>query len=139
VVETRGDDVNCIPFLTYEDAAAALDWLAAAYAFEPTQVDEGPNGRIAHAEMSFDGGLVMLGSAGANEFGIKTARELGAVNQGVYVMVDEVDAHYERARAARAEIVREPNDTDYGSREYMARDPEGNLWSFGTYRPEPRR
>jgi uncharacterized glyoxalase superfamily protein PhnB len=129
--------VNCIPFLTYDDAPAALDWLTSAFGFERTEVHEGEHGRVAHAEMRFDGGLVMLGSAGENEFGIKTARELGAVNQGVYVVVDGVDAHYERARAAGAEIVRELNDTDYGSREYMARDPEGNLWSFGTYRPEP--
>ena len=130
--------MNCIPFLTYEEARTALDWLSSAFGFERTEVHEGENGRIAHAEMRFDGGLVMLGSAGENEFGIKTARELGAVNQGVYVIVDGVDAHFERARAAGAEIVRELNDTDYGSREYMARDPEGNLWSFGTYRPEPR-
>lgn len=64
-------------------------------------------------------------------------RELGPVNQGVYVIVDDgIDSHYERAHAAGAEIVRELHDTDYGSRNYVARDPEGNLWSFGTYRPE---
>jgi len=55
---------------------------------------------------------------------------------GVFVYVDDLDAHYERARAAGAEIGRELADTDYGSREYMARDPERNLWSFGTYLPE---
>jgi uncharacterized glyoxalase superfamily protein PhnB len=53
-----------------------------------------------------------------------------------YVVVDDPDAHHERAVAAGAEIVRELTDTDYGSREFSARDPEGNLWSFGTYRPE---
>ena len=59
------------------------------------------------------------------------------MNQGVYVIVDDgIDAHFERARTAGAEIVRELHDTDYGSRDYVARDPEGNLWSFGTYRPE---
>ena len=129
--------MNCIAFLTYEDANAALEWLERGFGFERSSVHEGPNGKIAHAELRFGDGMIMLGSAGQNDFGLKTARELGAVNQGVYVIVDNgIDAHYERARGAGAEIVREPNDTDYDSREYMARDPEGNIWSFGTYSPE---
>ena len=68
---------------------------------------------------------------------MRTPGELGGVNQGVYVIVDDIEAQYERARGANAEIVRPLADTDYGSREFMARDPEGNIWSFGTYRPEP--
>ncbi len=128
--------MNCIAFLSYEDAAGALDWLEQAFGFERTQVHEGSDGAIVHAEMRFDDGLIMLGPAGPNGFGLKTPRELGAVTQGVYVIVGELDAHYERARAAGAEILRRLADTDYGSREYMARDPEGNIWSFGTYRPE---
>ena len=129
--------MNCIAFLTYDDARGAVDWLEQAFGFERSSVHEGPDGKLAHAELRFGDGMVMLGSAGPNGFGLKTPKELGAVNQGVYVIVDDgIDAHYERARGAGAEIVREPNDTDYDSREYMARDPEGNLWSFGTYRPE---
>jgi uncharacterized glyoxalase superfamily protein PhnB len=53
----------------------------------------------------------------------------------VYVVIDDVDAHAERARANGAEITRDPSDTDYGSRGYSARDPEGNTWHFGTYQP----
>jgi uncharacterized glyoxalase superfamily protein PhnB len=133
----RRTTINCIAFMNYEDAAAALDWLTEAFGFERREVHEGPNGSIAHAEMRYGDGLIMLGSAGENDFGLRTPRELGAVNQGVYVIVDDgIDAHYERARTAGAEVVRELHDTDYGSRDYMARDPEGNLWSFGTYRPE---
>ena len=129
--------MNCIAFLTYDDARAAVDWLEQAFGFERSSVHEGPNGKIAHAELRFGDGMIMLGPSGPNGFGLKTPRELGAVNQGVYVIVDDgIDGHYERALSAGAEIVREPNDTDYDSREYMARDPEGNLWSFGTYRPE---
>ncbi len=126
--------MNCIAFLRYDDAAAALDWLTEAFGFERTEV-HGENGKITHAEMRFEDGLVMLGSAGRNDLGLKTARELGAVNAGVYVIVDEVDARYERALAAGAEVVQELEDTDYGSRNFTVRDPEGNLWSFGTYRP----
>jgi uncharacterized glyoxalase superfamily protein PhnB len=129
--------MNTIPFLNYADAPAALDWLADAFGFERSEVHEGSNGTIAHAEMRFADGMIMLGSTGENDLGMKTPRELGAVNQGVYVIVDEgIDAHYERAVAAGAEVVRPIHDTDYGSRDYIVRDPEGNLWSFGTYWPE---
>ena len=128
--------MNCIAFLTYDDPSAALDWLEEALEFTRTSVHEGPDGSIAHAELRFRDGMVMLGSAGDNDFGLKTARELGAVNQGVYVIVDEIDAHYERAVGHGAEVVRALHDNDYGSRDYMVRDPEGNLWSVGTYRPE---
>ena len=128
--------MNCIAFLTYDDAPAALDWLQEAFGFERSAVHEGPDGTIAHAELTYGDGMIMLGNAGDNGLGMKTPRELGAVTQGVYVIVDEgIDRHYERARSAGAEIVRALHDTDYGSRDYMARDPEGNLWSFGTYRP----
>ena len=128
--------MNCIAFLTYDDASAALDWLEQAFGFERSSVHEGPDGEIAHAELRFGDGMIMLGPAGPNEFGLKTPRELGAVSQGVYVIVDDIAAHYERAGAAGAEILRELKDTDYGSQEFMARDPEGNIWSFGTYRPD---
>jgi uncharacterized glyoxalase superfamily protein PhnB len=128
--------MNCIAFMNYEDAAAAIDWLEQAFGFARSSVHEGPNGKVAHAELRFGDGMVMLGPAGPNDFGLRTPRELGAVNQGVYVIVDDIEAHYGRARSAGAEILRELKNTDYDSREYMARDPEGNIWSFGTYRPE---
>ena len=129
--------MNCIAFMNYDDAEAALDWLERAFGFERSSVHKGPDGTIAHAELKLGGGMVMLGTAGDNDLGLKTPRELGAVNQGVYLIVDDgIDTHYERAVAAGAEIVRALHDTDYGSRDYIVRDPEGNLWSVGTYRPE---
>jgi uncharacterized glyoxalase superfamily protein PhnB len=127
--------MNCIPFLAYDDARAALEWLERALGFERGDVHESPQGKVAHAEMRYEGGMVMLGTAGPNNWGQKTPRELAGVNQGVYVIVEDIDSHYERTRGAGAEIVRPLADTDYGSREYMARDPEGNVWSVGTYRP----
>ena len=128
--------MNAIPFLRYDDASAAIDWLSTAFGLECSQIDRGENGAIGHAELRFEDGMIMLGSAGDNDFGMKTPREVGAVTQGVYLIVDDgIDAQYERARAAGAEVVRELHETDYGSRDYVVRDPEGNLWSFGTYRP----
>ena len=127
--------MNCIAFLTYDDAEAAVDWLERAFGFERSSVHEA-NGKLAHAELRFGDGMIMLGPAGKNDFGLRTPRELGAVSQGVYLIIDDIEGQYDRALASGAEILRELADTDYGSREFMARDPEGNIWSFGTYRPE---
>jgi uncharacterized glyoxalase superfamily protein PhnB len=117
------------PTLTYEDAPAAIDFLCDAFGFERQVVYEGDSERpIAHAELRFGDGLVMVGSKRDDEYA--TGRT------GIYVAVDDLDAHHARARDAGATIVREPFDTDYGSRDYAAEDPEGNVWAFGTYRPE---
>src|SRR6266576_4362547 len=87
---------------------------------------------IAHAQMKLGPGVIMLGSG---KHGPGTDNPWNTVKQGVYVYVEDVDAHYARAKAAGAEIVMELEDTDYGSRGYSVRDLEGHLWSFGTYRP----
>jgi uncharacterized glyoxalase superfamily protein PhnB len=123
---------NVFPTLRYRDAPAALRWLEEAFGFKPTMVVDGPGGTIAHAQVSCGSGLVMLGSEPTDD-----GRFGHHAGQGwTYVVVDEIDAHHDRAAAAGAEIVMELTDTDYGSRDYSARDPEGNLWSFGTYDPE---
>jgi uncharacterized glyoxalase superfamily protein PhnB len=123
------------PFARYEDGPAAIEWLCTAFGFERREVHEGEDGTIVHAELGYGASVFMLDSKPDAAFGLETARRLGAVTGGVYVCVEDVDAHYERANAAGAEIARELADTGYGSREYLARDLEGNLWSFGTYRP----
>ena len=123
------------PFLRYSDAAAAIAWLVEAFGCERHAVHEAPAGTIAHAELRLGTDIFMLGTAADDFLGMKTPRQLGAVNQGIYVVVEDPDAHYARAKAAGAEIIMEPRDMEYGSREYGARDLEGNLWSFGTYRP----
>jgi uncharacterized glyoxalase superfamily protein PhnB len=122
---------SLFPAFRYQDAPAAMEWLAKAFGFKKTLQVPMSDGTIAHAEMRFGPGVIMLGSA-RDEPGNPWA----AVRQGVAVYVQDVDAHYQRAKAAGAEIVRELQDTAYGSREYSVRDPEGFLWSFGTYRPE---
>lgn len=123
------------PFLRYRDAQAAIDWLVGAFGFSEQMVVPGENGTVAHAQLSFASGVIMLATARDDELRIKSPRDLGAVNQGIYVCLEDPDAHCERARGAGAEIIRGPENTDYGSREYTARDLEGHLWSFGTYRP----
>lgn len=127
--------VTMFPFLRYDDAPVAIAWLVQAFGFEERAVYAGPDNTIAHAELGFGGSVLMLGSTRDDNLGLKTPRQLGAASHGIYVYVPDIDAHYARAKAAGAEIVYELRETDYGSREYGARDLEGNLWSFGTYLP----
>lgn len=125
------DHPNIFPALKYKDGEAALDWLAKAFGFARKVAYPNPDGTLAHAEMTHRAGMIMLGSGGKPDPKNPWSTEL----IGVYVQVDDVDAHYARAKAAGAEIVRELADTSYGAREYSARDLGGHLWSFGTYNP----
>jgi uncharacterized glyoxalase superfamily protein PhnB len=119
------------PSLRYRDAPRAIEFLEEAFGFTRHQVIENPDGTIAHAELAYGDGMVMLGTDREDNYG-------SHAGQGwMYVAIEDPDAHYAQAKSAGAEIVRELEDQDYGSRDYSARDPEGNLWSFGTYRPEP--
>ena len=115
------------PYFGYKDAAAALTFLTEAFGFEKSAEIRADNGMIIHAEMTFGNGALMLGSSTHN---IPKSAE-----HGVYVFVDDVDAHYERAKAAGATIVFPPEFTEWGTRRYRCLDPEGYEWSFGTYRP----
>jgi uncharacterized glyoxalase superfamily protein PhnB len=126
---------NTYPFMSYKDAPAAIDWLCNAFGFEKKAVYANDDGTIAHAELNLGDGIVMLGTEKHSEMGLRSPDGLGFVTQGVYITLDEVDTHFQRAKAAGAEIIMEPTDQDYGSRDYTARDPEGHLWSFGTYKP----
>jgi uncharacterized glyoxalase superfamily protein PhnB len=120
------------PALAYADAPAAIRFLVDAFGFAETLVVPGDGSReIAHAELRWpEGGGVMLGSTGDdNEF---SRRKPGTAS--IYVVTDAPDVLFDRATAAGAEVVRELRDEQYGSRGFTVRDPEGNLWSFGTYR-----
>ncbi len=127
-----------IPGLRYADAAAAIDWLCRAFGFELHLVVPEEDGLIAHAQLTFGNGMIMLGSVRADRYGemIRQPSDIGgAETQAPYVIVDNVDAHYERAKAAGATIVLEPEDQSYGGRLYTCRDLEGHLWNFGSYDP----
>lgn len=126
--------------LFYRDAAGMIDWLCEAFAFELVLKVEGEGGRIEHSELTYGGGLIMVGeeSAGAEQrFGtdMKSPLSAGCNTQNLMVYVDDVDAHCAQARAKGAKIVDEPSLHDYGDdywadRSYGAADPEGHLWWF---------
>jgi uncharacterized glyoxalase superfamily protein PhnB len=119
------------PVLIYNDAGAAMEFLEKAFGCERLAIHEGENGGVAHAELRLGSEFLMLSSA--SEGDERFNQVVG--NYSLYVAVDDPDAHHDRAKAAGATIDRPLEDQDYGSRDYTARDPEGNLWSFGTYRP----
>ena len=134
----KATTATVIPGLRYFDAATAIDWLCRAFGFERHLIVPGDNETIDHAQLTFGNGMIMLGSVRSDEFGemIKQPSDLdGAETQAPYVIVDDVDAHYECAKAAGASVVMEPEDQSYGGRLYTCRDPEGHLWSFGSYDP----
>lgn len=123
------------PCLFYRDPHAAMAFLRDAFGFEKLAMHEGPDGSVAHAEMVFDDVVVMLASEKPDN-GWVSPQSLTRLHQVITVGLDDVDGHHDRAAGAGAEIVRELQDTDYGAREYGAKDPEGNQWYFTTYRPE---
>ena len=140
--QVRATAPNIYPCLGYRDARAAIRWLGEAFGFEERMVYPGEDRDVAHAELNLGPGMIMLGSASDDAAAVDTdaltaggKADFSRIPFSIYVAIEDVDAHCERARAAGAQIVREPNDTDYGSREYSARDLEGNVWSFGTYQP----
>jgi uncharacterized glyoxalase superfamily protein PhnB len=120
---------SIIPTFRYRDSRAALEFLERAFGFERRALMENDDGSVSHAELAYGDGVVMLGTAGGGDARFDTGRGV------TYVVVEDPDAHHDRAKAAGAEIVQELRDQDYGSREYAAADPEGNVWSFGTYDP----
>jgi PhnB protein len=116
-----------IPYLSYRDAPAAIDFLCKAFGFEQRLRHPMPDGRIGHAELALAGDVVMLASS-YEGFG-SSPLDLEGITAQVFVWVDDVDAHFQAARAAGATIVAEPT-TEHGHRSYRAMDPEGQRWRF---------
>jgi uncharacterized glyoxalase superfamily protein PhnB len=121
------------PGLQYRDADAGMRWLEEVLGYERREDHRDEDGNVVHAELEFRGAIVMLSSAGV---GREPFRSLPSGGRLVYCALDEVDSLYERVREAGGEIAVEITDTDYGSRDFTVRDLEGNLWAFGTYRPQ---
>jgi uncharacterized glyoxalase superfamily protein PhnB len=123
---------NIYPVLRYRDAHAAIDFLCDAFGFERHAVYESDDGVVEHAQLAHGGGMVMLSTERDDD-----DRGYGKhAGQGwIYLVVEDPDEHHARSKAAGATIIRELEDQDYGSRDYSAKDPEGNIWSFGTYDP----
>lgn len=130
-----------VPFIGYENAAGAIEWLGRAFGFrERPDARYEENGTITHAELELDGATIYLSTprgyasprtARAESEAARLSYDNPWVIDGHFVEVDDVDSHYERARAEGATILREPEEPGIGFRIYSAEDPEGHRWMFG--------
>jgi len=130
-----------VPFIGYEDAAGAIEWLERAFGFrEERDQRHEDDGAITHAELRLDGASIYVASPEGYASPRTVREESDAARQafdnpwvidGHFVEVDDLDAHYERARSAGATILREPEEPGHGFRIYAAEDPEGHRWMFG--------
>lgn len=130
-VEAIPEGPRVTPYLLYADVAAAMDFLKAAFGLEEYGerfLDS--DGRVNHAAMKIGDGVIMMGCPGA---AYKNPKQLGSSTESLYIYVEDVDAHFERARRAGARILQEPTDEFYGDRRYGAEDPEGHQWYFASH------
>lgn len=136
--QSKNTSATLIPCLRYRDVAAAIDWLCRAFGFECRRLYKDELIGITHAQLAFGNGMVMVAPVVDSEYGrqLRQPDEIGgASTQGIYVIVNSADALYAQAKAAGAQIAMELKDEDYGGRGFTCHDPEGHLWSFGTYDP----
>jgi uncharacterized glyoxalase superfamily protein PhnB len=128
-----------IPSLRYRDAPAAIDWLCKAFGFEKQAVYPNPDGTIAHAQLTLGNGMVMLGTLSKDSPHselLMHPEEIGEKEtQTPYLVVSDCDKVYATAKAGRAQMVIDIRDMDYGGRGFTCRDPEGHIWSIGSYDP----
>ena len=126
-----------IPCLLYRDAPAAIAWLAEVFGLREQLRVPGEDGGIVHAQLVHGGGMLMLGSLKDNEYGrnLREPRQVGGNTQGIYLVLEDVDGAYARVQRVGGEILIPLRDEDYGGRGFTCRDPEGHLWSVGSYDP----
>ena len=118
------DTPSIVPYLSYADGPAAIDFLTRAFGLRVNVRQDADDGSVQHAELVHGNGVILMGTA-----------DLPKGSPGIYLVVDDVDAHHDRATAAGAEVVYGPEDTEWGTRRWRGRDPEGHEWTFGTYAP----
>jgi len=123
------------PALRYRNAAKMIDWLCEAFGFS-VRARHGEGDVVHHAELVFGSSMIMLGTVRDDDYGKMVGEPGSGGGKSIYIAVDDADAAYAKAKRAGATIIQELTNRDYGSREFICRDPEGNVWSFGTYWPK---
>jgi uncharacterized glyoxalase superfamily protein PhnB len=129
-----------MPVLRYRDCNQALDFLTQTFGFTEGNAFRDDAGKVMHAEVWFGNGGIMIGPVADTPFGrsMRQPKEAGGVTASFYCVVNDPDAHFARSQNAGFEIVLPLRDESYGSREYSVKDPEGHVWTFGTYDPQPK-
>lgn len=131
----KSTTASLIPVLRYADCTAALKFLSDVFGFTEGNSFRDDAGKVMHGELSFGHGGIMIGPVADTPFGkyMRQPGEVGGVTASFFVVVNDPDAHFARSQAAGFEILLPLRDESYGSREYTVRDPEGHIWTFGTY------
>ena len=126
-----------IPSMRYRNAPAAIDWLCRVLGFSKHMVVQGDDEKIPHAQLTLGDGMIMLGSERDDAYGqlMSIPGPGGSNTQSVYIVVDDPEAVHDRAVASGAEIVSPLNNPEYGGTFFACRDPEGHIWSIGSYDP----
>ena len=133
---SKNTTATVIPGMRYKDAPEAIKWLCKAFGFKEHLVVPNEDDTIAHAQLTFGNGMIMVGSVRDDELHHKPPSDLGGYNSQIpYIIVKDIDKHYNRALKAGAEIVTPLIEQDYGGKLYSCKDPEGYLWNFGSYNP----
>ena len=132
---TSNEAPRLYPALRYRNAARMIDWLGEAFGFS-VRARYGEGDVVHHAELVFGSSMIMLGTVRDDGYGKMVGEPGSGGGKSIYIAVDDADAAYARAKKAGATIIQKLTDRDYGSREFICRDPEGNVWSFGTYWPK---
>ena len=134
---TNVNAAPCIfPTFRYRDAPRMIDWLVKAFGFHVRTRHADESGGIAHAELVLGTSMIMLGSARDDAYGAMVGAPAKNGGQSIYIAVEDADGAHATASAAGAIILEGPTNRDYGSREFICRDPEGNVWTLGTYWPK---
>ena len=129
--------VNIIA-LRYENAKAALKWLGKAFGYKEHLVVPGEGNEIVHAQLILGSGMIMISSPRDTAYGkfVKSPSEIGGfITQSPYIIVEDIDAHYLKARNAGAEMIVDLQEEEYGGKTYTCKDIEGHIWTFGSYDP----
>lgn len=140
-IKTMESNARIIPSMGYHEAKKMIQWLTEAFGFEEKSMHETEEGKVAHAELTYRGNMIMIGSSDSGSpFSalIKHPADIGGFEtQSPYIIIDddEIEGHYERAKQHGATIVIDLKAEDYGGKNYSCYDPEGHLWSFGSYNP----
>jgi uncharacterized glyoxalase superfamily protein PhnB len=124
------------PTFRYRDAAAMIAWLTTIFGFTVHASYKDDGGAVQHAELAYGSAMVMLGTIAEDGYGAMVGANVVPGAKSTYVVVDDPDVLFARAKAAGVAILEGLTERSYGSREFVVRDPEGNVWCFGTYWPK---
>jgi uncharacterized glyoxalase superfamily protein PhnB len=133
---TANEAPRIFPTFRYRDAGKMIDWLTGIFGFTVHANYKDDHGVVQHAELAFGSSMIMLGTIADDAYGAMVGSAVTPGAKSVYVVVEDPDALFAKAKQAGVKIEEEPTDRSYGSREFIVRDPEGNVWAFGTYWPK---